>query len=436
MKKIISNLNKFALPLLSANLLQLLIGQLALSLVGRLAVENVPVINTIEGLLYSIVGILGVFSLAFNMLSSKALGEKNRESFEHLIASALLVSVFVGVIFMAVTLIGANFFLHSIYHFEGKILETARVYLNTMSPYVLLMLISFTLTNLIKVEKKTNYILYVSFAAAFLQVFLSYLFINGLFGIPKLGIFGAALATILSLLFTVCFYCYLSRDLLLKSLKQAPNEIQNILKKSIPLFFQEILEGILFIVIFEAFISRIGVLILASYSILMQGLSYAKMPIAVYSNAVTVYASEAYGERNLKKVRQYTVWSFVIIAILYIFCASLFYFFNQSYTYFLTEDELVAENVKKYVVLAIMMIFPTVIYENFKYALQSLEKEKLVLGLTGSVNVIAIGLMVLLFKLKCLNFTILLSIYGMNYFILGVIFVFIFYRNSHRQWQD
>lgn len=74
-------LSSFSLPLLASSLLQLLIGQISFAIVSRLSSSTLSSVNTIDSLLFSIGGILGVLSVAFNMLGSKALGQKDKKSF-------------------------------------------------------------------------------------------------------------------------------------------------------------------------------------------------------------------------------------------------------------------------------------------------------------------------------------------------------------------
>lgn len=125
MKKIIVELNKFALPLLAGNIMQVVIGQLALAFAGNLSYENIPAITTMTNFLFSVTGILGVIAVAFNMISSKALGEKNTEKFQHLVSSIICLSLLIGGAAIGILLLGSSFILKTLYHFEGELFSIA-----------------------------------------------------------------------------------------------------------------------------------------------------------------------------------------------------------------------------------------------------------------------------------------------------------------------
>ncbi|MHC5373026.1 MATE family efflux transporter [Enterococcus sp. LJL120] len=429
MKKIIVELNKFALPLLAGNIMQVVIGQLALAFAGNLSYENIPAITTMTNFLFSVTGILGVIAVAFNMISSKALGEKNTEKFQHLVSSIICLSLLIGGAAIGILLLGSSFILKTLYHFEGELFSIAQAYLFSMSPYILLVLLSFALTNLIKVKRKTNYILIVSIISSIIQAFLSYVLINGAFFFPNLGIVGAGLSEMIALLISVILYLLLVRKMLFAALKTKPTEIKHILKRATPLMFQEILEGVLFIIVFEALISRIGVLALTTYSLLMQGINYAKMPTFMYSNSLFVFVSEAHGEKNNKKVQQNMLGALSLSVFFYVLIAGLLIAGYQPFGSLFTTDAQVVENFGRYVSLGCLAIFTTVFYENIKATLVSLEKEKLVLLATTIVNGIAIIALILLSYLDLLSFSQALIIYGVNYFILDGLFL-LFYRRE------
>ncbi|WP_054639253.1 hypothetical protein [Lactococcus fujiensis] len=74
--KLFKEIQKFTLPLIANNLVQILINQLILIFAINQSVENLAGISTIQSLLYSFGGILGVVALAFNIEGGQALGKK------------------------------------------------------------------------------------------------------------------------------------------------------------------------------------------------------------------------------------------------------------------------------------------------------------------------------------------------------------------------
>ncbi|MFR7932145.1 MAG: hypothetical protein ACLU4Q_06450 [Streptococcus thermophilus] len=82
-------INKFAFPLVLTNIGQVIIGQIAL----HFAVNNSSIalsgISIIQNLLFAFGGLLGAFSLSFNIKSSKAYSNRQTNRFDDLLKSNL-----------------------------------------------------------------------------------------------------------------------------------------------------------------------------------------------------------------------------------------------------------------------------------------------------------------------------------------------------------
>ena len=415
-------LSSFSLPLLASSLLQLLIGQISFAIVSRLSSSTLSSVNTIDSLLFSVGGILGVLSVAFNMLGSKALGQKDKKSFYQYISSITVLNTIVGFGVIALIVLFGNTFLHQIYGFTGELQEIASIYLLSMSPYILLTLYSFTLTNILKVEKKTMYIFTISLASSILQLFLSYTFINGLFIFPKMGVVGAGLSLNISMLFTLFVYTFLVKDQIKLAILEKPIYIKNLLKKGFPLLGQEILEGVIFIIVFEAIIARSGKLNLASYALIAQGLTIIKLPTFMFANAVTVFVSEAYGERKMKKIGKITKLSFLLSLLGYCLFSCIIYFAKEPFLSFFSTDSAVLNLATEKLPILFLFSISTVGYEISKYSLQSTEHEKYVIKTTFLVNAFCIFGMVMISLQKMLTLDSIFFLYFINFFVLSVFF--------------
>lgn len=412
----------FSFPLLASSLLQLGIGQLSFSFVSRLSSSTLSSVNTIDSLLFSIGGILGVWSVAFNILGSKALGKRDRKSFQQYISSITVLNTIVGLGFMlTIVLVGKNI-LQQIYGFTDELLEIANIYLLSMSPYMLFTLYTFTATNILKVEKKTMYIFSISLVSSILHLFLSYIFINGLFFFPQMSVVGAGLALNISMLVTLIAYIFLVRDQIKQSVFEKPIYIKKILNKGFPLFCQEILEGTIFVIIFEAIIAQSGKLNLAAYALIAQGLTIIKLPTFMFANAVTIFASEAFGEKDKKKMLEVTKISYFLSLFGYISFAIIIYFFKEPFLSFFSHDgRVLTLGIEKLPVLFLFSI-STVGYEISKYSLQSVEYENYVIRKTFLVNLFCIlGMSIITFK-KVVTLDLIFYLYFVNFLALSSIF--------------
>lgn len=431
-------IQSFTLPLIASNLFQVIISLISLSIISRRSTDSLAAIAMIDSFLYAFGGILGVICLAFNIYGAKALGAEDEKKLKDYISSIFYLSIIIGTIFMLFLLFFGRGILQIIYGFTGDLLETATTYLFIMSPYILFTLLTFVFTNLLKIEKKTNRIFYVSIFTAVLQVVLSYIFINGELGLSPMGVLGSGLASMISLVIMVLIYFFNLKGILLSSIKNKPQKMKFLLFKSIPMVLQECCEGILFIIAFEGVVARLGVNILATYAIIGQGLMIARLPTLMYGNAVTVFASEANGSKSHKGVFQVGRITLFSSLSMYLGITFLIWIWKDYFFQFFTTDPSVFQLMPSMLPIMFIVMVVSPLYEISKYLLQSLERSTTVFALTASINIIVLSIILILGNFDKLNFLRLYSLYGINFLVLGTLFsiTFIFHMKNRFQYDS
>ncbi|MGM9886751.1 MAG: MATE family efflux transporter [Lactococcus sp.] len=414
-------IQKFALPLIANNLLNLVINQLILFLAVNQSLENLAGITTIQSLLFAFGGIFGAVALAFNIEGGQLLGKNAEKEFLQLLKSSILLNLFVGLAFVLVTFGVGSLFLQFFYGFQGNMLETSRFYLLIQSPYILLTLMMFLTSNLIKIENKTSLIMWVSLISTASEIIFNLIFVRVL----HLGIVGAGLYAILALLIIVVLQSFLVRHRLMLAIHEKARNLKSLIQKSIPLAGQELLEGVIFTLVFEALIARLGVGTLAIYGLCAQALTIIKMPTYMYENAITVFGSKAYGEGNKKKIHQIFKVSLISSMIFY-FIFSILIVSNAKPFAHLFSHEL-SNHFATYLIIALICSVFFISYENLKGILQALNFEKFVLRSTFLINVILFMIIMMSKIFGMTNFTLLYILYGSSLLLLSLIF-YIKYR--------
>lgn len=414
------------MPLIASNLFQIVISQISLVIIARKSTDALAAVTMIDNFLYSFGGVLGAISLAFNIYGAKALGEKDQQKLGSYIASIFYLSITIGAIFMLVLLFFGRPIIKGIYGFHGETLVIATTYTFIMSPYILVTLLIFVFTNLLKIEKKTNKIFSISVFCALLQASLSYVLINGKGPIPPMGVLGSGIASMLSLIVMVLLYLLLLKNLVWRSLKYRPTKLKFLFIKSIPLMLQECFEGVIFIIAFEGVVTHLGLTISATYAIINQGLMMAKLPTLMYGNAVTVFASQSNGEKNDQNILRVGQITFLSSLLAYGGITVSIWIFRDSFFHLFTNDQAIFQLMPSMLPLMFLGMAVTPLYEIAKYLLQSLELSSLVLGLTASCNMMIMFVIFVLWQLDVLSFPLLYGMYGLNFFILGLFFTWVF----------
>ncbi|OFI48500.1 sodium transporter [Floricoccus tropicus] len=405
-------INAYVLPLIATNIIQIIIGQLSLHFAVSGSSTALSGITIIQNLLFAFGGILGAFSLSFNIKGSRAHNMEDRDRFYDLLKSSLIIDLIIGFIFIVFSIFFGSIFLEKFYSFDGVLLEESKNYLLIMSPYILLTLLSFLFTNLLKVEQKTKPIFWIGFVSSIIDVLLNYLLV------PRLGIKGAALSAIISLLLIIISYFSLIYPLVFMSIKIKSTCKRELIKFGIPLTIQEVLESVLFIMIFDALMGRQGLVALSSYAVISQLFGMAKIPAFTYAGAVSIFLPEAEKGNNTSEFMRTIYRNSLLVSSLFSVLAILS---ANKFSQFLAQD--IKQNLIPVAIYTFIIMGATPLYETSKMYLQCDGHENLVVKYTSIVNILGIIILLLIQLLGFQSYYSLYAIFGLTLFILTCIFM-------------
>jgi len=173
-------------------------------------------------------------------------------------------------------------------------------------------------------------ILWVNVSATIINIIIDYLLIFGSFGFPKLGIRGAAIATVVAVYFSaIALVCIMLRKKFrvkyktLKSYKFNPSIFKRLMRFGLPNgvhFMLDLLGFTLFII----FVGRFGTSALAATNITFNINSIAFMPMIGLGIAVEIIVGQKLGD-NKPKLARYGTYSALHLTILYMGIISLTY---------------------------------------------------------------------------------------------------------------
>ena len=411
-------INQIAFPLLANGILGLLIGLINQSMIARISVEAFGAIGAVHGLLFTLAGVFGMSAVAFHIYASK-----NGEQLQEYFRATLFLSIAIGVLAAILLYVFQKPLLIFIYRFDGRVLEYATEYLAIMSLYLAIQLPLFVFSSFFKIIKKTKWIFICSTFAALLTVCLNYVLILGNLGFRELGARGAALATIISLSIQLSIYVYLCRKELKLSLPAA-QQLKLLLKESIPLVGQEILEGSLFVIVIQGMIARIGNLELAGYLLVMPIVNVTLISMYMYGAAVITLVGENKQPSALKNIPRTAL---KMTMILFVGLSSLFLMFRYDVAGFISPDLDLVQYAASILLLTLLANLLSPVQNIYKSALQAIGQSRFVLVSTFMVNLFAFLMMLLLnFVWQPSFFWILLGIF-INHGLLSTV-LFVKYR--------
>jgi putative MATE family efflux protein len=165
---------------------------------------------------------LATIATGATMLAAQYWGKRDTSAIEKILGIALGLSLFVSLIFFVIAFFCNTFFM-GLFSTEADLIETGSLYLRTVSPALLLTGFSQTYLCVKRSIERVRTAVAMSSASLLLNVFFNAIAIFGLFGFPQLGVYGVAIATVLSRLIEVL--CCLIDSLMSKSVQIKPKNI-------------------------------------------------------------------------------------------------------------------------------------------------------------------------------------------------------------------
>lgn len=189
----------------------------------------------------------------------------------------------------------------------------------------------------------TVYTMITQGTGAILNIILDPIMIFGLFGFPKLGVTGAALATVIGQtggsLVGVYFHSKKNRDVnfIFKNLSFHMDNIKQIFSIGLP---SVLISGIGSVVLFfiNNMLYTFGASAVAAYGIMYKLQSFSFMPMFGISNALLAIVSYNYGAKNKERIREAIKIAFVAsfaivglsVVLMWIFSKQLFDLFSAT----------------------------------------------------------------------------------------------------------
>lgn len=415
-------INHMAIPLIINSVAGLLIGLVDQAMVGRISIVAFSAVGLISTTLYSITGILGMFAIAFNILGSNSKGNDNKFDFLNKFKLSLLISSVIGILFYILFLFFQTEILVFLFGINGELLNESIKYLNIYSITLGINLLLFCFSSYFKIINKTKWILYGSITAGFINIILDYVLIFGNFGFPKLGIAGAAIASVIALLTNLLIYIFVFEEKYIFKMKIIDfyKNIRELVVLSVPLMGQEFIEGTVFIISINAIVARVGEMELSTFTLLFNIVNIVLMPMYGYSSASLTLVSQSNGvqkeQKDIPRICLYkSLCIYLILVIIFVIC-------KNYIPKIMTNDANLILISSLYLPIALFAQFFNYPHSIYKYSLQGIRQEDWVLITSIIINLLSIIIICIftyIFKMG------LVGIYfgiGTNYLLLSILF--------------
>ena len=195
MKKL--KLFNLAWPIFVETALFMLLGFIDVFVLSRYDDLAASSVNTANQSVSIVTIVFTVISGASAVLISQYLGAGNKEAASRISALAITLNFLLGIVISAVLLV-FNRHILSFIGAEGTILDFSCQYLSIVGGFLFLQAVLSAMTVIIRNHGMTQISMYVTVGMNIINTVLDIIFVLGLFGIPKMGVAGVAIATAFS----------------------------------------------------------------------------------------------------------------------------------------------------------------------------------------------------------------------------------------------
>ena len=392
--KLIREINSTAIPLILSTVTGTVMGMMDQAFVGHISVYAYGGVGLVASCINSLIGVLGAFSIVFNIRGSHRRGEGDQGSLNRLFGNFLLLSLMAG---MALCLGFALFsrpVLELGFGLHGETLTEAENYLQIFSLTIPLNLLLFIYSSVFKIFRKTGIIFLVSLGANLLNILLDYVLIFGHLGLPEMGTRGAALGTVTALAANLGFYAFLGKDYVRFSRKDLSLEkMGQIFRFSLPFLGQETMEDILFVVGLNGIVARLGVTELAAYNLITQFTNLILMPMFGYTAANTSLVSEWAGKGDRKQADKAGRYTFGLLCIWFAVFYVILVLGREEFIRLISPDTEVITLAAACMPLALLIQLLNYYGNVWKSSLQSLGWQNWTLRTAFIINLLVLGFM-------------------------------------------
>ena len=392
--KLIREINSTAIPLILSTVTGTVMGMMDQAFVGHISVYAYGGVGLVASCINSLIGVLGAFSIVFNIRGSHRRGEGDQESLNRLFGNFLLLSLMAGMVLCLGFALFSRPVLELGFGIHGETLTEAENYLQIFSLTIPLNLLLFIYSSVFKIFRKTGIIFLVSLGANLLNILLDYVLIFGHLGLPEMGTRGAALGTVTALAVNLGFYAFLGKDYVRFSRKDLSLEkMKQIFQFSLPFLGQETMEDILFVVGLNGIVARLGVTELAAYNLIAQFTNLILMPMFGYTAANTSLVSEWAGKGDRKQADKAGRYTFGLLCIWFAVFYMILVLGRTEFARLISPDTEVIALAAACMPLALLIQLLNYYGNVWKSSLQSLGWQNWTLRTAFIINLLVLGFM-------------------------------------------
>ena len=310
--------------------------------ISRLGTRELAAIGFTFPVIMFIVGIVLGFGVATSSVVSRAIGRGDHHQVQRLTTDSLIISLFIMAIFTILGLFSMNWMFRSL-GANNETLPLIKQYMSIWYLGVAFIVIPMVGNNALRACGNMLFPSLVMIISTIINIILDPLLIFGLWGFPRLGLQGAAIATItaraVAMVLSLLFLHFKEKmiDFTIPSFQKLTNSIKQISYIAIPSAASRLLMPLTMAIIMRL-VSNLGPIAVAAFGVAVKIEMFAFLLVMALATALIPFVGQNWGAKNLSRVKEAVrksnifslLWGLVVFAILLILAVPLGHLFGKN----------------------------------------------------------------------------------------------------------
>lgn len=351
-----------SLPMMISMLVQALYNVVDSAFVARINENALTAVSLAFPIQNFMIAVASGTCVGVNALLSKSLGEKNQERADSTANNAIFLALINYIVFALFGIFGAELFFRSQTDVP-EIVQYGKQYLNVCCIISFGMFAQFTFERLLQATGKTFYTMITQGIGAVINIILDPIFIFGYFGVPKMGVTGAAVATVIGQicagLLALFFNLKVNHEIhiSMKNFKPDGKTIKKIYDVGIPSIIMLSIASVMSFAM-NKILLRFSTTAAAVFGVYFKLQSFIFMPVFGLNNGMVPIISYNYGARKPDRIMKTLKLSIMYAVIIMAIGIAVFQIFPQQLlSVFNASDDMIKLGVPALRIISISFIF-------------------------------------------------------------------------------
>jgi len=352
-----------SLPMIISMLVQALynvVDSIFVAQISENALTAVSLAFPVQNLMIAFAAGTGV---GINALLSKSLGERNFDKANKIAQNGILLAIFSCLLFMIFGIFGSRLFF-SIQTNNEEIIQYGVEYMSVITIASIGIFMQITFERLLQSTGKTFFNMITQGLGAIINIILDPILIFGWFGLPKMGVLGAAVATVIGQIVAAILGFIFNQKfnkeihVTFKGFKPCMDTIGDIYKIGVPSIIMQSIGSVTTFGMNNILIACSSETAATVFGVYFKLQSFIFMPVFGLTNGMIPIVSYNYGARNKTRIYQTIKLSVIIAVGIMVVGLGIFQFFPKTLlNFFKASEEMIKIGVPALRAISLSFVF-------------------------------------------------------------------------------